>query len=194
MLAEEIATLMSLVPQEEAKVDKAPITGGAFEGVSNAPFGCGVGEGADKGRGEAEWVVEKDKRDYDKLFKTLNPIDGKITGAAAKSEMMKSKLPNSTLGKVWKLSDLDRDGMLDTDEFSLAMHLISIKLEGFELPLELPAHLVPPSKRHIAPASKSSTSLNMSNNSPHGSPPNPVKSTPSYRPSPSPSPYNQEAF
>ena len=68
---------------------------------------------------------------------------------AAKSEMVKSKLPNSVLGKVWKLADVDKDGMLDSDEFSLAMHLINIKLDGHDIPHELPAHLVPPSKRNM---------------------------------------------
>ena len=67
--------------------------------------------------------------------------------SAAKAEMIKSKLPNNVLGKVWKLSDVDKDGMLDSDEFALAMHLISIKMDGHDLPTELPTHLVPPSKR-----------------------------------------------
>ncbi len=40
-----------------------------------------------------------------------------------------------------------QDGMLDADEFALAMHLMNIKLEGHDLPSELPNHLVPPSKR-----------------------------------------------
>lgn len=67
--------------------------------------------------------------------------------AAAKSEMVKSKLPNSVLGKIWKLADIDKDGLLDSDEFALAMHLISIKIDGHDIPTELPPHLVPPSKR-----------------------------------------------
>ena len=44
--------------------------------------------------------------------------------------MIKSKLPNNVLGKIWKLSDVDKDGMLDADEFCLAMHLMNIKLDG----------------------------------------------------------------
>lgn len=66
---------------------------------------------------------------------------------AAKSELIKSKLPNSVLSKVWKLSDVDADGFLDAEEFALAMHLINVKLDGNELPTELPEHLIPPSKR-----------------------------------------------
>lgn len=61
---------------------------------------------------------------------------------------MKSKLPNSVLGKIWKLSDIDKDGFLDDEEFALAMHLIRVKIDGHDLPTELPAHLVPPSKRN----------------------------------------------
>lgn len=44
--------------------------------------------------------------------------------------MIKSKLPNAVLGKIWKLSDVDKDGMLDADEFALANYLINLKLEG----------------------------------------------------------------
>ncbi|KOB67623.1 EH domain-containing protein 1 [Operophtera brumata] len=61
--------------------------------------------------------------------------------------MVKSKLPNSVLGKIWKLADIDKDGFLDDEEFALAMHLIRVKTDGHDLPLELPSHLVPPSKR-----------------------------------------------
>lgn len=67
----------------------------------------------------------------------------------AKAEMVKSKLPNAALGKIWKLSDLDKDGFLDADEFALAMHLINVKLDGHDIPSELPEHLVPPSKRDM---------------------------------------------
>lgn len=38
--------------------------------------------------------------------------------------MMSSKLPTATLGKVWDLSDIDRDGFLDRYEFTVAMHLV----------------------------------------------------------------------
>ena len=44
---------------------------------------------------------------------------------------MKSKLPNSVLGKIWKLADYDKDGYLDDEEFALAMHLIKEKVTDF---------------------------------------------------------------
>ena len=42
----------------------------------------------------------------------------------ARNVMMSSKLPTATLGKVWDLSDIDRDGFLDRYEFTVAMHLV----------------------------------------------------------------------
>uniref|UniRef100_A0A672QKK7 EH domain-containing protein n=1 Tax=Sinocyclocheilus grahami TaxID=75366 RepID=A0A672QKK7_SINGR len=94
-----------------------------------------------------DWIVSRDKHRYDEIFYTLMPINGKVTGINAKKEMMNSHLPNTVLGKIWKLADCDKDGMLDDEEFALAQHLIKVKLEGFELPTELPNHLVPPSHR-----------------------------------------------
>lgn len=150
MLAEDIAKLMDMIPQEEVNIVMEPvIKGGAFDGVEDtvSPFGYKRGEGIDAGYGEPEWIVSKDKPKYDELFVKLSPTEGKITGASAKSEMLKSKLPNSVLGKIWKLADIDKDGFLDADEFALAMHLIQVKVDGHDIPTELPQHLYPPSKR-----------------------------------------------
>ncbi|XP_037501298.1 EH domain-containing protein 3 [Rhipicephalus sanguineus] len=149
MLAEDIAQLMAMIPHEqtEQRDDEQRVKGGAFDGLEQSPFGYGRGEGVDAGSLEPDWIVARERFKYDELFSALGPVDGKISGAAAKAEMVKSKLPNSVLGKVWKLSDLDKDGMLDADEFALAMHLISVKVAGHDLPTELPEHLVPPSKR-----------------------------------------------
>ncbi|XP_030621566.1 EH domain-containing protein 1a [Chanos chanos] len=149
MLANDIARLMTLVRQEEANMPSQIVKGGAFEGTMNGPFGHGYGEGAGEGIDELEWIVLRDKPSYDEIFYTLSPVNGKVSGAAAKKEMVKSKLPNTVLGKIWKLSDVDRDGYLDDEEFALANHLIKVKLEGHELPAKLPDHLVPPSKRGL---------------------------------------------
>uniref|UniRef100_A0A8C2KCJ8 EH domain-containing protein 1 n=1 Tax=Cyprinus carpio TaxID=7962 RepID=A0A8C2KCJ8_CYPCA len=147
MLANDIAKLMTLVRQEEAAMPSQAVQGGAFDGTMNGPFGHGYGEGASEGIDELEWIVAKDKPTYDEIFYTLSPVNGKVSGAMAKKEMVKSKLPNNVLGKIWKLADVDNDGFLDDEEFALANHLIKVKLEGHELPADLPDHLVPPSKR-----------------------------------------------
>lgn len=58
-------------------------TGGAFEGVEDqvSPFGYGRGEGVDAGHGDPEWICSKEKPRYDQIFQSLNPCDGKVTGA-----------------------------------------------------------------------------------------------------------------
>lgn len=153
MLSDDIARLMAQIPQEEETytIDQGNVKGGAFKNIEDtvSPFGYKRGEGVDAGAGEIEWVVNKDRSKYDAIFDTLGPVDGKVTGASAKAEMVKSKLPNAVLGKIWKLSDLDKDGFLDADEFALAMHLIHVKLDGHDIPTELPEHLVPPQKRDM---------------------------------------------
>ena len=69
------------------------------------------------------------------------------SGTIAREEMVKSKLPNSVLRRIWALSDIDKDGMLDKDEFAVAMFLIDHKLSGNDIPEVLPERMIPPSKR-----------------------------------------------
>lgn len=54
--------------------------------------------------------------------------------------------------QVWNLSDIDRDGALDADEFAVAMHLTRECTAGRSLPATLPADVCPPSKRHLLPS------------------------------------------
>ena len=63
--------------------------------------------------------------------------------------MMRSKLPNSVLRRVWNLADIDGDGMLDRDEFAVAMFLIDHKIGGNDIPGSLPERLIPPSKMRL---------------------------------------------
>lgn len=147
--------MVRLTQEQQAaeQKDSSPneLRGGAFETINESPFGYGRGEGVDAGSYDSDWIVENNKAEYLEIFNSLNPVDGKVNGANAKEEMLKSKLPNTVLAKIWKLSDVDRDGHLDGDEFALAMHLIKIKLTGHDIPKTLPSHLVPPSKRAGAP-------------------------------------------
>uniref|UniRef100_A0A673AZ67 Epidermal growth factor receptor pathway substrate 15 n=1 Tax=Sphaeramia orbicularis TaxID=375764 RepID=A0A673AZ67_9TELE len=78
---------------------------------------------------------------------SLNLLGGMLTGEKVKPVLLNSKLPVDILGRVWELSDLDRDGMLDKDEFSVAMYLVYRALEGEPVPMSLPPPLVPSSKR-----------------------------------------------
>lgn len=148
MLDKDIADLMAIVPTD---FSEPVIRGGAFDDVKDmtSPFGFEKCEGIDLGAGEPDWIVTKERGKWDDIFQSLSPTKGKITGSVAKKEMVKSRLPNPVLAKVWRLADVDQDGMLDADEFALSMHLINIKLDGFDLPDDLPSHLIPPSKKRL---------------------------------------------
>ncbi len=80
------ARLMAQIPKEESEVvrDGPAVKGGAFgetgEQEKESPFGRGIGEGVDAGRGETEWVVSQQRYKFDEVFHDLNPIDGKLTG------------------------------------------------------------------------------------------------------------------
>ncbi|KAM9270873.1 EH domain-containing protein 2 [Cariama cristata] len=149
LLTTDIAALMPLLRQEELEAPEGGgVQGGAFDGTRQGPFsGAEEEEEGGSGEEEEEWVVTKDKAKYDEIFYGLAPLGGKLSGRRARGWMVTSNLPSSVLGRIWQLSDVDRDGMLDAEEFALAGHLIGAKLEGRGLPTDLPPRLVPPSKR-----------------------------------------------
>ncbi|XP_051964374.1 epidermal growth factor receptor substrate 15-like isoform X2 [Xyrauchen texanus] len=94
------------------------------------------------------WVVKpEEKLKFDTIFNSLSPVGGMLSGDKVKPVLLNSKLPVDVLGRVWELSDIDRDGMLDKDEFAVAMYLVYRALESEPVPMSLPAGLIPPSKR-----------------------------------------------
>ncbi|XP_028982687.1 epidermal growth factor receptor substrate 15-like 1 isoform X3 [Diachasma alloeum] len=95
-----------------------------------------------------DWAIKPAERiKYDRLFDSLQPANGYIPGNKVKGVLMDSKLPLDTLGKIWDLADMDKDGMLDRHEFVVAMHLVYKALEKYAIPSVLPPELMPPGKR-----------------------------------------------
>uniref|UniRef100_A0A4X1UZ06 Epidermal growth factor receptor substrate 15-like 1 n=1 Tax=Sus scrofa TaxID=9823 RepID=A0A4X1UZ06_PIG len=92
-------------------------------------------------------VHVEEKAKFDGIFESLLPINGLLSGDKVKPVLMNSKLPLDVLGRVWDLSDIDKDGHLDRDEFAVAMHLVYRALEKEPVPSVLPPSLIPPSKR-----------------------------------------------
>uniref|UniRef100_A0A8C5FD52 Epidermal growth factor receptor substrate 15-like 1 n=1 Tax=Gadus morhua TaxID=8049 RepID=A0A8C5FD52_GADMO len=88
-----------------------------------------------------------EKSKFDGIFESLAPVNGLLSGEKVKPVLINSKLPLDVLGKVWDLSDIDKDGHLDKDEFAVAMHLVYRALEKEPVPALLPSSLIPPSKR-----------------------------------------------
>ena len=56
---------------------------------------------------------------YAQIFSGMQPVNGKLSGDKVRPVLLNSKLPMDVLGRVWDLSDVDKDGMLDGDEFAL---------------------------------------------------------------------------
>ncbi len=74
---------------------------------------------------------------YDAIFYSKGPVNGKLSGEVAKNVLIESRVPFEVLGQIWELSDMDRDGELDADEFALAMHLINSALAGRPIPAQV---------------------------------------------------------
>ncbi|CAI9736024.1 intersectin-1 isoform X2 [Octopus vulgaris] len=92
--------------------------------------------------GSDVWRITGEERGkHDSQFFLLKPVNGFITGEQAKGFFMQSGLPTAVLGQIWTLADMNTDGKMDKKEFSIAMHLIKKKLQGYELPKSLPASL-----------------------------------------------------
>ncbi|KAI5708242.1 hypothetical protein M8J77_018816 [Diaphorina citri] len=95
-----------------------------------------------------DWsMTPMERLKYETLFESLQPQNGFIPGNKVKGVLMDSKLPTDTLGKIWDLADMDKDGCLDRHEFIVAMHLVYKALEKFAIPATLPPELLPPAKR-----------------------------------------------
>ena len=64
-------------------------------------------------------------------------------GNVAKEFFERSRLPTTELSQIWNLADVNHDGALSLAEFCTAMHLVVLRVNGFELPDELPPQLQP---------------------------------------------------
>ncbi|XP_052244351.1 intersectin-1-like isoform X10 [Dreissena polymorpha] len=89
--------------------------------------------------GGDEWrITGEDRAKHDSQFFALKPVNGFVTGEQARNFFLQSGLPTAVLGQIWGLADMNNDGKMDRKEFSIAMHLIKKKLQGYELPKALP--------------------------------------------------------
>lgn len=104
-----------------------------------------------QGNAVIPWAITKDEKTrYDALFRAWDGLNkGFIGGAQAIEIFGQSGLEKPDLERIWTLADNGNKGRLDMDEFSVAMHLIYRKLNGYPVPNQLPPELVPPSTRNL---------------------------------------------
>ncbi|EPY52947.1 actin cortical patch component End3 [Schizosaccharomyces cryophilus OY26] len=96
----------------------------------------------------------QEKNKFWEIFRSLHPEGGYVSGEKACSILQSSRLGNDKLAKLWDLVDIDEDGQLDFDEFSIAMKITFNIINGIyhDVPPEIPDELVPPSKQHLIAA------------------------------------------
>jgi EH domain-containing protein 1 len=88
-------------------------------------------------------------------FESLGPEGGFLSTQKARDVLVKTGLNKDQLRQIWNLSDIDRDGYFDHDEYVVAMFLCDAVLQkGRPIPVELPTSVVPPSKRAYLKANK----------------------------------------
>uniref|UniRef100_A0A8C9MMG1 Intersectin-1 n=1 Tax=Serinus canaria TaxID=9135 RepID=A0A8C9MMG1_SERCA len=83
-------------------------------------------------------ITVEERAKHDQQFHSLKPTAGFITGDQARNFFFQSGLPQPVLAQIWALADMNNDGRMDPLEFSIAMKLIKLKLQGYQLPAALP--------------------------------------------------------
>uniref|UniRef100_A0A1I7UUA7 Epidermal growth factor receptor substrate 15-like 1 n=1 Tax=Caenorhabditis tropicalis TaxID=1561998 RepID=A0A1I7UUA7_9PELO len=95
-------------------------------------------------------ITPTDQAKYDSIFQSLNPVNGKLSGAHVRPVLMNSGLDPHALARIWELSDQDKDGNLDRIEMSVALHLVYRTLQSDPIPPQLPPNLIHPLKAMYA--------------------------------------------
>lgn len=102
--------------------------------------------------GQLKWAVtEAAKKKWDGVFQSLVPSGSppSLNGTAVRDVMLQSGLPQSALKNIWDLADVDSNGLLDEEEFAVAMTIIRrARADGITtIPDKLPLDMIPPSRR-----------------------------------------------
>jgi len=100
------------------------------------------------------WAVAPFQAEFDAAFQAACPaprpggLPPALTPAQVKALLLPTGLAKESLRAVWELSDIDKDGSLDADEFAVAMYLCRLAQRGQPVPKVLPENVVPPAKRN----------------------------------------------
>jgi hypothetical protein len=148
------ATQASLVPRandplvyNNAPTAVAAAVAGPFGSAEDDDNNPWADEGAADEKGTvAVWALNEYIPMYTPQFRSVEK-NGLVSGGAAKGVLGGSGLPVASLRKIWDLSDVDKDGQLDLQEFVIAMFLIDMAKKGHDLPAQLDEEMVPPQKR-----------------------------------------------
>lgn len=106
-----------------------------------------------------KWALSKEeKKKFTEVF-AMHSQEGFVNGDTAVRVFGQSGLPRGDLASIWALSDMDRDQKLSQQEFCIAMHLISRRMQGADLPPTVPASLVLSASSDLSSSKKHSKGL-----------------------------------
>lgn len=108
------------------------------------PFGAGVDDE------DNYWALTDSADRLRDSFLALGPEGGFLSPQIARDVLVKTGLGKDQLRQIWNLSDIDRDGYLDHEEYVVAMFLCDAVIQkGRPIPESLPPSVIPPSKRGL---------------------------------------------
>jgi hypothetical protein len=146
VLSNDIPKLMKQFPQEQSTPSNPYASANPFEGGDDEDFSSPAS------------ISHDDRLRWADTFNGLNPgAEGKISGGKARPVMVESGLPKEVLSKVWTLSDNDKDGSLNLDEFIVCMWLMRFIGQGNEIPRtweEIPAAVRNVPEEQVTPLSE----------------------------------------
>lgn len=113
-------------------------------GSDNNPFGY------DEKDEENYWALQDSADRLRNNFESLGPQGGFLSTDKARDVLVRTGLEKDQLRQIWNLSDIDRDGLFDHDEYVVAMFLCDAVIQkGRPIPAELPMSVIPPRKREL---------------------------------------------
>eukprot|EP00980_Cylindrotheca_fusiformis_P003790 scaffold834_cov123-Cylindrotheca_fusiformis.AAC.37 len=160
VLNADIPQLMEELPSEKDSPETLRAKMGTVPAMSNVPIpktGNKYGK-QDQSESNPFGYAQEDEAHYwalqdsaDRLkssFEALGPEGGFLSTQKARDVLVKTGLTKDQLRQIWNLSDMDRDGLFDHEEYVVAMFLCDAVIQkGRPIPAELPRSVIPPSKR-----------------------------------------------
>jgi len=126
-------------PDQQRRKSQTLRASGSVAAAESPVSGTSLGSGK---RPKSKWALSKEeKKRYMETF-AMHNAEGFVDGGKAVQLFTMSGLPQKDLAYIWALSDMDRDRQLSQQEFLMAMHLITRRMKGDELPPTIPTALV----------------------------------------------------
>jgi hypothetical protein len=69
------------------------------------------------------WSLVEESNFYKRKFEESGPRAGLLDGSASRGVLMETGVEQRDLRRIWDMADIDCDGCLDLEEFTVAMYV-----------------------------------------------------------------------